>query len=107
MRAPEWTGGGLMARYRASVETKLPPEPAFEYLSDFSATEEWDPGVVRANRVDEGPVGEGAEFYVVASFLGRESALTYRVVEFAPPTAVTFRGENTTVVSLDRITFAR
>lgn len=96
-----------MARYRATVEAELPPGRAFEYLSDFSTTEEWDPGVVRAERVDEGPVGEGSEFHVVASFLGRDSALTYRVVEFAPPAAVTLRGENATVVSLDRITFER
>jgi hypothetical protein len=42
---------------------------------------------------------------VVADFLGRKAALTYRIVEFAPGMAVTLRGENATVVSLDRITF--
>jgi hypothetical protein len=42
---------------------------------------------------------------VVGDFLGRKAALTYRIVEFAPGMAVTLRGENATVVSLDRITF--
>ena len=41
----------------------------------------------------------------MARFLGRANTLTYRVVEFEPDAAVTLRGENATVVSLDRITF--
>ena len=41
----------------------------------------------------------------MADFLGRKAALTYRIVEFEPGKAVTLRGENATVVSLDRITF--
>ena len=41
----------------------------------------------------------------MAAFLGRKTTLTYRIVEYQPPHAVTFRGENSTVVSLDRITF--
>jgi carbon monoxide dehydrogenase subunit G len=92
-----------MARYTATLETQLPPAEAFAYLSDFSTTEEWDPGVVEAERLGDEPVGDGTEFRVVAEFLGRKSALTYRVVEFEPGRAVTLRGENATVVSLDRI----
>jgi hypothetical protein len=94
-----------MARYTASIETPRPPGETFAYLSDFSTTEEWDPGVVEAHRVGGGPVGEGAEFRVVAAFLGRKAALTYTIVEFEPDRAVTLRGENATVVSLDTITF--
>ena len=95
-----------MAHYKATLETQLPDERVFAYLSDFSNTAEWDPGTVRAERVDEGPIGEGSEFRLVAAFLGRESAITYRVVGYDPPHAVSFRGENSTVVSLDRVTIA-
>lgn len=94
-----------MARYTASVESSRPLEDVFAYLSDFSSTEEWDPGVVRAQRLGEGPIGVGTRFRLTASFLGRETELTYEVVEYAPPSSVTLRGENATVVSLDRITF--
>ena len=41
----------------------------------------------------------------MASFLHRKTPLTYSIVEYDPPNAVTFRGENSSVVSLDRITF--
>ena len=94
-----------MARYTASIETPRPPAETFAYLSDFSTTQEWDPGVVEAERLGDAPVGEGTEFRLVADFFGRKAALTYRIVEFEPDKAVTLRGENTTVVSLDRITF--
>jgi len=93
-----------MARYRASIETLWTTQEAFAYLSDFSTSAEWDPGVVEAERVGAGPAGEGTEFRLVAEFLGRKTPLTYRVVEYEPPRAATFMGENATVVSHDRIT---
>lgn len=93
-----------MARYVAAVESQRPPEQVFDYIADFSTNAEWDPGTVRADRVGGGPIGLGAEFRLVVSFLGRTSRLTYRIVEYDRPRIVTFRGENAAVVSLDRIT---
>jgi carbon monoxide dehydrogenase subunit G len=94
-----------MARYRATIDTPREREDVFAYISDFSTTQEWDPGVVEAERLNEAAVGEGTEFRLVAKFLGRKTALTYRIVEYDPPRAVTFRGETATVSSNDRITF--
>jgi carbon monoxide dehydrogenase subunit G len=98
---------GSIARYNATVDTPHPPDEVFAYLSDFSTAQQWDPGTVQSERIGEGPLGEGAEFRLVASFLGRKTTLIYRIVEYDPPNAVAFRGENSTVVSLDRITFER
>jgi carbon monoxide dehydrogenase subunit G len=94
-----------MARYKASVDTERPLEAVFAYLRDFSTAKEWDPGVLEAERLGERPIGEGTEFRLVSTFLGRKTTLKYLIVEYDPPNAVTFRGENSTVVSLDRITF--
>ncbi|MFL5865159.1 MAG: SRPBCC family protein [Solirubrobacteraceae bacterium] len=94
-----------MAHYRATLDTQEPRQDAFAYLSDFSTTEQWDPSVVEAKRVDGAPVGHGTEFRLVAEFLGRKNELTYRIVEYDPPRAVTFLGENAAVISRDRITF--
>jgi len=96
-----------MARYKATVDTPHHPDEAFAYLSDFSTTAEWDPGVLEAERLGDAPVAEGSEFQLVADFLRRKTTLTYSIVEYDPPNAVTFRGENSSVVSLDRITFER
>jgi len=94
-----------MARYKATVDTPRPPDEAFAFLSDFSTTAEWDPGVVEAERLGDAPIAEGSEFRLVADFLHRDTTLIYSIVEYDPPSAVTFRGENSSVVSLDRITF--
>jgi carbon monoxide dehydrogenase subunit G len=94
-----------MAHYNASINALRPASEMFAYLSDFSSTAEWDPGVVEAKRLGNEPIGEGSEFRLVATFLHRKTPLTYRIVEYDPPNSVTFRGENQTVVSLDRITF--
>jgi carbon monoxide dehydrogenase subunit G len=94
-----------MAHYRADVMTTLTRDEAFAYLSDFSTTAEWDPGVVEAQRLGDEPIGEGTEFHVVAQFLGRRTPLSYRVTDHDPPHAITLRGENATVVSVDRMTF--
>jgi carbon monoxide dehydrogenase subunit G len=93
-----------MARYTATVDSPRPPEEVFRYLVDFTTAAEWDPGTVSSVRLDDGPLAQGSEFEVVASFLGRESTLRYRIVTFEPSSAVTLRGENKSVVSLDTIT---
>ena len=94
-----------MARYRASLYTTLPPEETFAYLSDFANAQQWDPGVTEASRLDAGDIGEGSQFRLLARFLGRTVPITYRIVEYDPPAAVTFLGENATVTSRDRISF--
>jgi carbon monoxide dehydrogenase subunit G len=94
-----------MARYKATVDTPHPPAEVFAYLSDLSTTAEWDPGVVEAERLGDEPVAAGSEFRIVADFLHHETTLTYSIVEYDPPSAVAFRGENSSLVSLDRITF--
>ena len=94
-----------MARYTASVETPRTRREVFAYLSDFSSTQEWDPGVHEADRLDHGPVGTGSRFRVVAGFLGRRAELTYEIVEHRPDELVTLRGENASVVSLDTMRF--
>jgi len=94
-----------MARYSATVQTSKPIKETFDYLSDFSTTEEWDPGTTAAERLDDGPVGEGARFKLRAVFMGRESELVYEITEFEAPRRVVLRGENRAVVSTDEMTF--
>ena len=49
----------LMAHYRASIDIQQPREDVFAYLSDFSTTREWDPGVVEAERLNGQRGGRG------------------------------------------------
>lgn len=93
-----------MAKANGTVRSPLDPETVFSRLSDFSTTEQWDPGVVEAQKVTDGPVELGARFRVVAAFMGSRSELVYEITEFDPGRRVVLRGENNRVVSVDVIT---
>lgn len=92
-----------MARYAATVTTEAPTERVFEYLADFSTSQEWDPGVVEASRLTGGPVGVGSRFHVVARFAGRNVELEYEITAHEPGARVVLEAENFAVRSVDEI----
>ena len=94
-----------MARYKAQVAARAGQPEVFEYLVDFSNAKEWDPSVKSAERLDAGEIKVGSTFRLVVETMGRSSALVYAITELEPPRLVTFSGENSTVTSLDTITF--
>ncbi len=88
-----------------SVLTTASPERVFAYLSDFTTTNEWDPGTVRTERIS-GDGGVGTTYRNISKFLGRESELTYTVTELTSPTRVALRGVNKTVLAHDQMDIA-
>jgi len=94
-----------MAHYSATIEVPVAITEAFDYLAEFSSTQEWDPGVSEAEMLTPAPVGLGSKFRVVASFAGRKLPLTYEITAFDRPHRVTVRAENGSTVSEDTITF--
>jgi uncharacterized protein YndB with AHSA1/START domain len=89
-----------------SVTVARPLDEVFAYLSDFTNTNEWDPGTVRTDRVS-GDGGLGSRYHNVSKFLGRETELDYLVIEHVPGERFALRGENATVVANDTMTFMR
>ncbi len=83
----------------------LPVEEVFNYVSDFANTQHWDPGVSAARRLDEGPVGVGATFDVVASFGSSKVPMIYEVTEFEPNRRLVLVGTSKTVDAVDEILF--
>lgn len=53
-----------MARIVEHVRTPRSREEAFDHLADFTTTATWDPGITRARRLDDGPLGVGSRFEV-------------------------------------------
>jgi len=88
---------------RREVEVALSPKKAFAYLADFATTTEWDPGTIETIRVT-GDGGVGTVYRNRTSFAGRETELTYEVIERRDPEMIRLRGENRTVVAVDTIT---
>lgn len=96
-----------MAWFRAEIEVPRPVEEVFGYLAEFQNAAEWDPGIVSAHKLDEGPVRMGTRFEVVSRFLGRDVRLVYAVTQLDPPSRLVLEGEADTVVSVDTLTFAK
>jgi len=95
-----------MARYTRTIDVPVAADEAFAYLSRFSNTAEWDPGVAAAEQLTPDPVGLGSRFSVEARFLGRTVPLVYEITAFEPTGQVTLRAENAFTVSEDTIQVA-
>jgi len=92
-------------KLQRTVETTASPAKVFAYLSDFTTTTEWDPGTVRTERVS-GDGGVGTTYHNTSKFMGRETELTYEVVEHRPDAKFALRGENSSVVAHDTMDIA-
>ena len=89
-------------RLQRSVTVNASPAKVFAFLSDFTTTEQWDPGTVRCQRTS-GDGGVGTVYLNTSKFLGRETELTYTVLEVDPGRRVQLRGQNKTVTATDTI----
>lgn len=90
-------------RITRTVTSTRAPKDVFAYLSDFTTTTAWDPGTVRTDRIS-GDGGVGTRYANTSRFNGRETSLTYEVIEYLPDSLIRLRGENATVVAVDTIT---
>ena len=92
-----------MTRISKTVTVPRPIDEVFAYLADFSTTEEWDPGIVSATRVDEGDLGVGSRFDLVSEFKGRRIPLTYEITTYQPPERVVIVGNGKAFTGIDDI----
>jgi carbon monoxide dehydrogenase subunit G len=80
-----------------------PPMVVLDYLKDFAHAEQWDPGTRRCERIDSGPVTEGAYWHNVSKILGRTAEQTYTLDELSERRVV-FVGESSSATSVGTIT---
>ena len=93
-------------RIQRIVTVEKPLEKVFAYLADFTTTTEWDPGTVKTVRTS-GDGEFGTEYHNTSTFAGRQTELTYVVVDLVPNRHISLRGENKTVIANDTMTFRR
>src|SRR5690606_19829282 len=93
-------------RILRTITVDVPRSAAFDFLSDFTTTMEWDPGTVVTERVS-GDGGVGTVYRNISRFLGRESALPYEVTALEPGRTFALRGENKTLGAHGVMTFGR
>ena len=96
-----------MTTLRERIETTLPIDEAFAYVADFANSQEWDPGVATAERLDPGPVGVGSRYRLGVRMGGRVAPMEYRISVFESPTRVVLNGSGSGVTAVDDIRFER
>lgn len=77
----------------------------FDYFSDFTRTEQWDPGTLETTRTS-GDGGLGTTYRNRSTFMGRTVTLTYTTVAFDRPHFFSVRGVNGKTTTSDTLTFA-
>ena len=82
-----------------------PIETVFDYLADFTHTNEWDPGTVETRRTS-GDGGVGTVYANTSEFMGRKTDLTYETLAHDRPTKLQFRGKNKSATATDTLTFS-
>lgn len=86
------------------VTSPLSPTEVFALLSDFTRTEEWDPGTISTEKLSgDGKVG--TTYRNISSFMGNKTELIYTVEQYDEPNIYQVRGQNKTVEALDTMTF--
>lgn len=78
-------------------------EACFAYIAEFSNVEDWDPGIARSRRIDEGPLGAGSEFALDVVFGRRSVPMTYTITEFDPPRRIVLVGHGEALDAVDTI----
>ena len=81
-----------MTVLQESVEVPRPVAEVFDYVSDFSTTQEWDATALRARKLSDGPVSVGTRFEVICALPIGSITLTYEVTAFERNVLFELRG---------------
>ena len=88
------------------ITTTCRRERAFDFVADFSTTQEWDPGIQAATRLGDRPIGVGSRFELVSRFGSTEQTIVYEIAAYDRPASMTFVGEGKTFRGTDVISFS-
>ena len=92
-----------MPTYTAKLVTRASADQAFAYLARFDNTVQWDPGVVSARALSDGPPARGSRFSLTLRLGGGNEDLAYEITEYDPPRRVALIADGRTFVSHDEI----
>jgi hypothetical protein len=93
-----------MATYRNQIVSTRSVDEVFAYISDFSNTQQWDPGVAKAVRHGSVPVKLGDTFDLDIKVGKKITPMTYEIVELSAPDRIVLHSETKQLVSHDTVT---
>jgi uncharacterized protein YndB with AHSA1/START domain len=74
-----------MAHITGEVTIAAPVDEVFDIVADERNEPRYNPRIVRAEKVSEGPVGPGARFVAEPKGMGRRGEMTLEVLEYDRP----------------------
>ena len=74
-----------MARISGEVTIEAPVEEVFDLVADERNEPRYNPRIVRAEKVTEGPVGRGSRFVAEPRSTGSKGEMTLEVLEYDRP----------------------
>lgn len=93
-----------MQAIERTVTVDQPLEKVWNFLSDFTTTEQWDPPTTSTVR-EPGDGGVGTVYRNRSKLVGREVEILYMVVDCDPGRCLQLRGETSAMTMLDTMTF--
>jgi NAD(P)-dependent dehydrogenase (short-subunit alcohol dehydrogenase family) len=96
-----------MIRLKESICIRKNIEYVFNYVSDFSFIQEWDPGVVSSARRHPKKTGVGSGYDLTLKFGPFRPAMKYKVIEYEPLSKVVLKGEGESFSAIDTICFKK
>lgn len=94
-----------MPQLHETIETRLDPQAAFQFIADFANASSWDPGTATSRRIDDGPVRVGSRYALGVRMAGATRPMEYRIVELEPGRRVVLEGSGSGVEATDTIVF--
>ena len=85
-----------------TIVTRASVDRVWDFMADFTTTEQWDPPTVSTTRVS-GDGGVGTTYDNTSRILGHETDIVYTVVEFEPPRLLRLAGESKSFTCEDTI----
>ncbi|HEU4491505.1 MAG TPA: SRPBCC family protein [Jiangellales bacterium] len=74
-----------MAHIAGEVMIHAPVDEVFDMVADERNEPRYNPRIVRAEKVSDGPVGRGARFVAEPKSMGAKGAMTLEVLEYDRP----------------------
>lgn len=95
----------LELTFRHELSVPAPPSAVYDYLADFTTTNEWDPRARNTVR-SWGDGAVGSRYECLVRFLGRDSKMEYTVTALEPGARIEWTGRNKIVRAHDTITIS-
>lgn len=85
----------MSIQFEVKRNIDAPIDKTYEALLDLEAAKNWMQGLVRIERLDEGPMRVGSEWLETRKMFGKEASEHFEVVELQKPNKIVLRCDGT------------